>query len=174
MKLVKADKNNIKYIKYLYKEAFPWSERKPFFMLATDKIHMYAVDSDNGLAGMVVASVREDVVFVDYLAVDPAKRGSGIGSVILTLIKEKYKGYRIFLEIEDPDMPCDNREQRVKRQKFYSKNGFEFKGLKVRIKGLDALILCCSGGEVTFEEYKNAYIYAYGKLFTKFLNPRVY
>lgn len=173
MKLVKADKNNMEYIKNLYKEAFPWSERKPFFTLTTDKIHMYAVDSDDGLAGMVVASVREDVAFVDYLAVDPAKRGNGIGSAILALIKERYKGYRIFLEIEDPDMPCDNRDQRERRQRFYFKNGFEFKGLKVHTKGLDALILCI-GGEVTFEEYKNAYIYAYGKLFTKFLNPKVY
>ena len=67
----------------------------------------------------------KDIVFVFYLAIDKGTREQGYGTKVLDSIKQKYKNSRIILCIEPVDENSDNYEQRVKRKKFYLKNGFE-------------------------------------------------
>lgn len=171
MRLEKLNKNNKKYIKTLYKESFPLCERKPFLFLQKSKVKTYAIVENNSYIGLFVLAESENTVFVDYFAIDSKKRGKGVGSRALELLKNTYKSKLIFLEAEDPDVECSNLIQRQQRVKFYKKNMFEQSSLKVEIKGLKAVIMSV-GGEISFDDYKQAYISAYGKLFTRFINPR--
>lgn len=58
-------------------------------------------------------------IFIDYLLINPATRGQGIGTKIINKLKEK--GKDIILEVE----PMDRQdEDTVKRVHFYLKNGF--------------------------------------------------
>lgn len=64
------------------------------------------------------------MTFVLYLAVNNQVQSKGYGSAILETLKEKFSGTNITLNIERLDPSADNYEQRVKRLKFYKKNGF--------------------------------------------------
>ena len=41
---------------------------------------------------------------------------------VLDFVKEKYKGQRIFLNIEEPNENSKNNSQRLKRKSFYENN----------------------------------------------------
>ena len=52
-----------------------------------------------------------------------------MGSATLTAIKERYAEKRITLSAERPDPQAPNNEQRLRRHRFYAKNGFGKTGL---------------------------------------------
>jgi GNAT superfamily N-acetyltransferase len=58
-------------------------------------------------------------IFIDYLLVNPATRGKGVGTKLLNRFKEKEK--TIIVEVE----PIDHEDEDTKkREAFYRKNGF--------------------------------------------------
>ncbi|MET3288314.1 UNVERIFIED_CONTAM: GNAT superfamily N-acetyltransferase [Brevibacillus sp. OAP136] len=58
-------------------------------------------------------------LFIDYLLINPATRGKGIGTSVIN--KLKAKGKDILLEVE----PINREDQdTVRRVRFYQKNGF--------------------------------------------------
>ena len=85
-------------------------------------------------------------------AVCPSRRGRNIGTTTLSLIRKRYPDRRLILEIEDPDVPCDNREERLRRRAFYLRNGMEIMPFRVDLFGVEMLILT-AGGAVSFNEY---------------------
>lgn len=129
----KQDKNIYRDFSALYKEAFPKEERAPLFFLkakakkkVSDCFGIYDEDTFVGLLNLIY---HKDIVFVFYFAVRGDLRGKGYGSQILDALKEKFPARRLILTIEDPDAPCENREQRQKRKAFYQKNCFAACGL---------------------------------------------
>ena len=92
-----------------------------------------------------------------------------LGGQALSILFSRIPGSRIFLEIEDPEIPSDNKEQRLRRRTFYLKNGFEVSDLKTLLCGVQMLILC-AGGNVDFNEYVGVYQKAYGRFFTRLLH----
>ena len=53
-----------------------------------------------------------------------SKYNRGKGQQILTALIEKYKGQSCVLDMESPRQECANKEQRLRRQAFYLRNGF--------------------------------------------------
>lgn len=104
----------------LYQTAFPESEKKPFFLIL--KMHRKGADDvwgftgDGKFAGLSVTVNGEKYVLMDYLAVDQAQRGIGIGAEILKLMRQQYSGKRIFLKIESVYEDCENKQQRLRRK----------------------------------------------------------
>lgn len=121
-------KKNKKVTK-LYNEAFPKDERIPIWLLKIlvrkNKAKFYGIYDNEKFVGLVYNIFYKDIVFVFYLAIDKGTREQGYGTKVLDSIKQKYKNSRIILCIEPVDENSDNYEQRVKRKKFYLKNGFE-------------------------------------------------
>lgn len=81
----------------------------------------YQYDEFCGISYLVS---HEEMIFVLYLAVNNQVQSKGYGSAILETLKEKFQDKNITLNIERLDPEADNYEQRVKRLKFYQKNGF--------------------------------------------------
>lgn len=79
MILKKADEN-IELLKELYKKAFPENERKPFeLVLENEKkgiTDILAIE-DDVFKGLVITIKKNDLILVDYFAVDEAMRGQG-------------------------------------------------------------------------------------------------
>ena len=102
---VKHNKEIIKDLKKLYKEAFPKNEQVPFWLLKRlskkDNVNFYGIYEEAKFAGLVYNVIYKDIVFIFYLAIDKNARGNGYGGKILSLLKEKYKDYRIVLNIEE-------------------------------------------------------------------------
>ena len=141
----------------LYHRAFPLGEKKPFGVMVKKRkegsMELMTAENDKGsFLGIVITILHKDMVLLDYFAVSPTHRGQGVGSEVLKLLEERYHGKRILLEIEDPEEPCKNKEDRLRRKAFYLRNGLTAQDYKVWLFGIKMLILT-NGTSISFEEY---------------------
>lgn len=143
-------------LKELFISAFPKQERPPFAMIENlSKIKsndFYAVLNDTEFAGLVFINTFEDILGIQYLAIDESKRDQGIGSKILDKLKVEYPNFKINIAMEKLDAKALNNDQRIARKKFYLKN--EFKSYQVFVNEFDVVYeLLSFGGEVNFQDY---------------------
>lgn len=144
----------------LYRRAFPAAEKKPFFMIlnmyrkgASD---VWRFTADGTFAGLIITINGEQHVLLDYLAVEEDRRGTGIGTEILGLMRQQYAGKDVFLEIESVYEECENKQQRLRRKHFYEKAGMKSMevfvwlfGVKMELMGFDCAL--------SYEEYHAFY-----------------
>ena len=160
----KADWRNISK---LYKKAFPLQERKPLWLVRSTyskhKADVWLIEEDNEFRGFAITMNSDDLVMLDYFAVETKFRGQGYGSSCLKWLQEQYADYRFFLEIESVHVKAKNMEQRLDRKAFYERNGMNEVGIVAKVFGveLESLGYNC---ELSFGEYKNLYTDCYGKL----------
>lgn len=87
MQIKPMDNSQWPAIQEIYKEAFPKSEQKPFFLLKrpvrSGKAQLWTAEEDGQLLGFLLADIWKDLVLVDYLAVSSKSRGKGTGSQLL-------------------------------------------------------------------------------------------
>ena len=144
----------------LYQKAFPKSEKKPFSMIRKmhrlGKSDVWRFERDGKFAGLIITINGEKIILLDYLAVDEKKRGTGIGSQILKLMKEHYADKSVFLEIESVYEECENKAERIRRKHFYEKCGLESMDVFVWLFGVK-MELMSFGCKMTFEEYHAFY-----------------
>lgn len=163
-------------IKKLYKQAFPFKERKPFFLLKWQQRRgagrFFAITgASDELAGFAFTVSYKNSVLLDYLAIDPRRRGMGFGGKALSELKDAYSDKILVCEVEDPrDPDCANVSQREKRLNFYAANGF-IQLQKLRVYGTGMLLLS-SRGKVTFEEYGELIRRTNGRLILRLMNPK--
>lgn len=146
-------------IRELYEEAFPECERKPFDVMVSAigrGLDMCAIEDGGDFVGLAIVLTHGDVALLDYFAVTPHRRGGGIGACALDLLREKYRGRALLIEIEDPDDVCDNPEIRRRRLAFYERCGMHIMPYKVNFYGTRMLVLTC-GGDVTFPAHVSVY-----------------
>ena len=84
MELKRLSPVELPYFKRIYYDAFPKSEQKPMrFLLHSGKKHrldLFLLRDRGENLGLTVTAPYRDLVLVYYLAVDPEKRGQGVGS----------------------------------------------------------------------------------------------
>ena len=129
IKLTPCSKERLNDMKKLYYTAFPAEERAPWRLLVKragqHRAELLAATDGGSFAGMVYLVTMNDMAYLFYLAVEENMRGRGIGGQILTALKEKYPGKRLFIAREQLDKAADNYPQRESRRRFYLANGFE-------------------------------------------------
>lgn len=166
-KLNRRDVNSYRQFKNLYYKAFPKEERRAMFILwlasKFGRIDVFTLEKYNDFVGLLVTAKDRDLVWVDYLAINPKFRGQGLGSETLERLKDFYDDKRIFLEVETPLDEVDNYHQRLKRIEFYKHNGFKPSGLRVNCFDCDFTILSYNG-KVKYQEYININKSTYGFL----------
>ena len=146
-------------IRALYEDAFPECERKPFDVMVSAigrGLDMCALEEEGEFVGLAITLVYGDVALLDYFAVASHRRGCGIGAAALDLLKKKYSGRALLIEIEDPDDECDNREIRRRRLSFYKRCGMVVMPYKVYFYGTKMLTLT-SGGCVDYPSHVAVY-----------------
>ena len=167
MEIVDVGEEQWGKIRQIYFEAFPKSERKPFFTVRRSvkkgKAQILTALEEDALLGFVMAIPYHDMVMVDYLAVSGKIRSQGTGSRIMQEVCRKFPDKRIVLLIERPDETAENREQRISRRKFYFKNGFTSSGIFITGYSGNMEVLNF-GGTVSWQEYMELQRYALGKL----------
>ena len=162
------DEYTLAAIRELYEEAFPACEKKPFDMI-TDRrerglMEILAVCDGEEFLGLAITALMGDIVLLDYFAIMPDKRGSGVGTEALKMLQKRYAGRRFVLEIEDDAVPADNTEDRIRRKSFYLRCGMDIMPYRVSLFGVEMLILTY-GGAVAYEEYHG--------LLTSVFSPKV-
>ena len=120
-------------VRRLYLTAFPKIERHPVMELfsasAKGRAEFLQFTEEGEFIGLAYMIVRGSVAFLLYLAVDDSKRNKGYGSAILDSIRKRYEGKDVVLLIESLHEECDNMDIRVRRKKFYLRNGLRDTGL---------------------------------------------
>lgn len=161
-------KNFLHYakIKRLYKKAFPPNERKPFSLIRAmqkkGKTDIWYFEDNNNFVGLVITINSDDIILIDYLAVDEKSRSKGYGTKILDCISEHYKPRSIFLEIEIPYESAENYKERVRRKNFYINAGFTPMNTYAKLFGVD-MELMGKGCFLDYEGYRNFYLKNYGR-----------
>ncbi len=115
-------------IRALYAQAFPKEEQIPWddLLRLMEEMPLLVTAYYDGetFVGFTVVYPRQHANWFWYFAVVPTLRGKGYGQQILTGLLAEYEGQTLVLDIESPEQPSDNREQRRRRHAFYLRNGF--------------------------------------------------
>lgn len=150
----------------LYRQAFPAAERKPWAMIlqmcrkgVTD---IWCMERAGSFAGLAITINGPDIILLDYLAVAPECRGQGVGSQALQLLRSHYGDKGLFVEIESTLEPSGNREQRLKRKRFYLAAGMDEMHTTAKLFGVNMELLGYSC-HLSYEEYKSFYRDNYNK-----------
>lgn len=167
-----------KQIKKLYRQSFPRCERKPFSLLYKMRDEgagelLTAFDSETDYpVGLAFMLTDGKTMLLDYLAVEPSLRSKGYGGMILAVLKKKYEGKTIIIEIEKPTPDGGAVSAEARRKAFYLRNGFCDTGTEIRLFGVDMQLLC-SGGEISYEMYYGMLRSAFGEKREKLLRKNV-
>jgi len=174
MEIRAANGRELRKMKRIYLEAFPRAERKPFRMMKKKArqgaMELLSILDGGRMVGLAVTVRYQDVVLLDYFAISSSCRGWGYGSEALELLKKRYEGQRLILEIELTDGYAVNQKDRIRRKKFYLKNGMKETGLCVRVFQVPMEVLTV-GGSLTYEEYHAVYEHTIGIFFAKRVRP---
>lgn len=158
----------LQQVEELYMRAFPAAERKPFSMILRTRrrgnAEILTIEAADGtFSGEAITVQCGPLVLVDYFAVSEEKRGCGVGSAALQLLRERYADKTVFLEIESTKAEnAPNRAQREKRKAFYLRNGLSCKSFRAVEFGVEMEILTFSG-EVTFDDLHGLYQSVFGR-----------
>ena len=105
----------------LYQNSFPYLERRDDdghkYIMCKPDYHFEILTENDEFLGIMLFFETKDFIYLEHFAVLPEKRGNGIGSNALEILKSK--GKTVILEIEEP---ID--EITIKRLNFYQRNGF--------------------------------------------------
>lgn len=134
---------------------FPKAEVKPLDIIlnAIDKGRYVPLGlfDESCIVGYSFIIKRAAVYLVDYFAVYPEHRCSGIGSKLLELVIDYLEdATSVFAEVEDPDYAQDAESNDIqkRRMNFYLKNGCLDTGLKVMSFGVPYRVIKIMGGPV--------------------------
>ncbi len=178
MQLVRVTKSikEYKQIKKLYRLAFPWEERAPFFILMKkakpSAADFWAMYDDKKWVGLAYVVKGDELAYIFYLAIKPDEQGKGYGGTALEILKDYYKGCKLFLALEPLDQTADNYEQRIKRHLFYEKCGLSDMPYKIKEASVIYDIMGI-GGIVEPEEYGRMMENYLGKFYKRFVDMKI-
>lgn len=125
-----------KEVKRLQQTAFPSNELYPMwilhFLALQKNVYYLSFHKDSEFCGLMYYLVSNNLVYVFYVAVNDKIRSKGIGTKIFEWLKEKYPDREITLNVEPLDETADNAEQRIRRMRFYKKQGFRNSGYMLK------------------------------------------
>ena len=153
------------HIYKLYRAAFPREERKPFSTILRKYrqgiFDVWCICQGGKFSGLATTINHGDLILIDYLAVSPECRSQGVGTAALALLKARYAGKDLLLEIESVYEDHPEKALRLRRKAFYLSCGMMPMGLMVRLFGVP-MELMSFGRTVTFQEYLSIYVDASG------------
>lgn len=167
-----------KQLRDLYEAAFPKEEKKPFSLIMQKQkeglVEILCIEDNDTFLGLAITILYKDYVLLDYFAIEPSQRGSGVGSQVIQLLRERYVEKNIFLEIESTTPIFKNVSQeelitRKRRKAFYLRNGLKPMDYYVDLFGVEMIIMIFDK-PVTFEMYRELYEKTFSSEFIKNVN----
>lgn len=113
----------------IYKAALPASERKGVealrVMLARPDYEFLLARRDDEVLGfaIVIRLAGGEACLLEYMAVDVAHRGGGIGSFLFRASVASAGAQTLLLEVDAEDPAAPDAEERVRRRAFYRRLG---------------------------------------------------
>jgi len=159
----KSDKAILDKVQNTFETCFPPEERPPFHMIIGWKnASFFAVFRGEEYVGLVNTVEYHDLLYVFFLAIDAEHRKQGIGGTILTDLKKKHDGKRLFLLVDELDPKYEDYDVRLARYGFYQSNGFKPSGIFVLEFGVRYEMFVASE-KVSKEEFVAVMTHVIGK-----------
>lgn len=138
-----------KEVKKIYVDSFIKEERLPFLLMvilskitSTDFLAFY---DKNELCGFIYMATSNKITFVMFFAIDKNIRSKGYGSQILSEISRLYPDNKIIISIERCDVSAEDIEERIRRKKFYLKNGYNETDYLITLSNVEQEIIIKNG-----------------------------
>ncbi len=159
---VKRPQNPLQWLRVhrLYIRAFPQAERKPFSMIRRmtrkGKTDTWCLMKDGRFVGLGITINGPALILLDYFAIRETCRGKGIGTQALKTLINHYQDKGFFLEIESTLEDAPNRQQRLRRKRFYLSCGLEELGVQAELftVNMEMLGVRCT---LDYTQYRNFY-----------------
>lgn len=125
----------------IYEMSFPQNERIEsdvyYDLLEEYGVDCYGIYANDRLVGLfnVMPKPQYGIVYLWYLAVEPASRGKGIGGKALDTIIKKYEDCQVVLDMEPLSEESGNFQERKARERLYLRHGFTRSGRGMRYFG---------------------------------------
>ncbi|WP_294749018.1 GNAT family N-acetyltransferase [uncultured Prevotella sp.] len=180
-KQISTENANDGQLKLLYETAFPKEEQIPWDdlvrLIGEMNLDFTAYYNENQLIGFTIVYPRPSLTSSSSVATQPCSselgrpsllrpfnwywyfavkeelRGKGLGQQILNQLIEKYKGQSCVLDMESPRQECANKEQRLRRQAFYLRNGFRDTNVYRCWDDLEMTIMMMGPGTFTLQDW---------------------
>lgn len=145
-KSISKDSNDLQLFNQINIESFPEFERMEIdtilkFSTENSADFMGIYDNDFPI-GFYFLVKNKNSGYIFYYAIDQRYRSKGYGSAALEEIIAQYKEIQLTLDFEEIDESRSNNEQRVRRKKFYLKNGLKETGHFTLLSGERFEIVC--------------------------------
>lgn len=125
---VRLSLKEYRQIKQLYMRAFPKYEREPWpwLMLKSKyrRADFMAFYDQSQFIGFAYVIHSHGMLYILYLAVNDRVRSHGYGTRIINEIRHRYPQDSLVLDVEQPNPQAANNQQRLRRLRFYKRNGF--------------------------------------------------
>ena len=105
-------------------EAIPECERCALADMLATGAEVFCIDADGVPAGYMAVRSRKNILYLAYFAVRKDLRSGGIGGGALRELIRRYPDRQVVAEYEAPDGRCGNNNERIRRKRFYLRNGF--------------------------------------------------
>lgn len=151
------------YIENLYELSFPKEERRPFSQILRlqkegKALPMVIFEEKTGEAvGLCFFVLHKEFALWDFLAIDPSRQDRGYGTEVIRAIEEKFRGKVVFGEVEPYDKNADNNEERIRRMRFYLRNGVHATDMVVNLFGVVFQVMYLGDTPIGFEDYYEVY-----------------
>lgn len=146
-------------VKTLFHRSFPPNERFPLWLLLLFSkrkgIDFSAFYDRDQFCGFAYTVTTDKTVFLLYLAVNDKIHSKGYGSGILSCLEKMHPRKPVSVNIEPPDETADNAHQRIRRMKFYQKNGFSDTGCRLHT-GDDSFVVLSTSQDFSPEDFYQA------------------
>lgn len=133
-------------IEKINREAFPPDEYMPLTEMlevqARGEFDVLALLDGETPVGFMAVSSDEATAYLFFLAIGKDFRAKGYGGQALALYRELYQGRQCTVDLEPLDPAAENAEQRVRRRRFYLKNGFKPSGYALEYRGAVFELFC--------------------------------
>mgnify|MGYP003591843196 CR=1 FL=1 len=150
LRMVTSESKELDTVIKLYKESFPPIEHRDIKSVFFDKtgiVSVFAFYETDSFCGFACTLQHLDICYILYLATVPSLRGKGIGSKILAQLHSHYLQKIIVLDIEEEDLKSENNNERIRRKRFYLRNGYqethiinEWRGISFEVLSINEII----------------------------------
>ena len=125
---VGADSPDLTLLESVNEETIPENERVALSNLlatgADGNLELTGIYLKDEPVGFCAARSYKGVLYIAFLAVRSDLRGKGIGSAALKDLIRRHPEQKVIVEFEAPRDDADNNDIRVRRKRFYLRNGF--------------------------------------------------
>lgn len=160
-------REELERVEALYQAAFPENEKKPFSLMLEGRkkgqFEILHIEEEGRFCGLAIMMLYGNMALLDYFAIDPDCRNSGLGGRALRMLQERFAGKKFLLEIESTEgledrgelpegISREEAEKRLRRKAFYRRLDMEAMDFRVLLFGVEMELLVYRD-RVGFEEY---------------------